>query len=142
MQLRQGIPINQSPPSVYRANRRPLYIAIGTAVVVLEEPNEVPAWAAVPVEAAVFIVKADCDGRAARPAVKPVTVPTVVPAKLVILVEAPATTTALCTTDELVACLLVDVLDVVAVLVLTPLAPSIPETSRLALGVPRPVTRS
>ena len=34
MQLRQGIPINQSPPSVYRANRRPLYIAIGTAGVV------------------------------------------------------------------------------------------------------------
>jgi type IV secretion system protein VirB10 len=34
MQLRQGIPINQSPPSVYRANRRPLYIAIGTVGIV------------------------------------------------------------------------------------------------------------
>ena len=113
---------------------------IGAADVAFEAPNEVPPWAAVPVEGAVFIVKVDCNGRAARPAVKPVTVLIVVLATLVVLVEAP--TTELRTADELVADLLVVVLDVVAVLVLTPLAPSMPETSWLALGLPRPVTRS
>ncbi len=34
MPLKQGIPINQSPPSVHRANRRPLYLMIGAAVLV------------------------------------------------------------------------------------------------------------
>ena len=34
MPLNHGIPINQSPPSVYRANRRPLYMAIGITVLV------------------------------------------------------------------------------------------------------------
>ena len=112
------------------------------AVVAVIEAVEVPPGAVVAVVLGVLAGDGDGVGRAARPDVTLVTALAVVPAALVELVVAEAMIAALWTVNEVVAGVAAAVLDVGAALVLTPLSPRMPETIRLAFGVPRPVTRS